>query len=83
MKTAMMNYLTAAISDAQHCFVPRRSCFTNIRLTEQWVIELMDGGETVGMVSLDFTEAFDTVNHRMSCTKLGAYEFNSMVVDCV
>ncbi len=46
LKTSMMDHLiqTAAISDAQHGFVPRRSCLTNLLLTEQWVTELMGGG---------------------------------------
>ncbi len=54
---------TATISDAQHGFVPRRSCLTNLRLTEQWVLVLMNGGETVDVFFLDIVKAFGTVNH--------------------
>ncbi len=43
----------------------------------------MDVGETVGMVSLYFTETFDTVNHCMLCSKQGTYESNFMVEDWV
>ncbi len=64
-KTSMMNHLirTAAISDAQHGFVPQRSCLTDLLLTEQWVMELMDDGDSVDMVVLDFAKAFDSVSH--------------------
>ncbi len=71
LKTSMMNHLiqTAAISDAQHGFVPRRPCLPDLLLTEQWVMELIDDGETVDMVLLDFAKAFHSVNHRMVCLK--------------
>ncbi len=55
----MMNHSTrtVATSDAQHGFVPRRSCLTNI-LTKQCVTELIDDGETAWpflfAVKLDF-----------------------------
>ncbi len=85
LKTSMINHLirTAAISDAQHGFVPRRSCLTNLLLTERWVTELMDDGKTVDMVFLEFAKAFDSVNRRMLCLKLRAYRINLKVVDWV
>ncbi len=82
---SMVNHLmrTAAISDAQHGFVPRRSCLTNLLLIEQWATELMDDGETVDTVFLDFAKAFDSIDHRILCLKLNAYGTNHMVVDWV
>ncbi len=71
------------ILDAQHGFVPRRSCLTNLLLTEQWVTYFMDAGETVNKVFLDFAKAFDSANHRTLCLKLNAYGINPMVVDWV
>ncbi len=70
------------MSDAQHDFVPRRSCITHL-LSEEWVTELMDGGETDEMVFLDYVKAFDSGNHRMLGLKLRAYGINPMVVDWV
>ncbi len=57
--------------------------FTNLLLTEQWVTELVDDGETVDMVFLDFAKAFYSVNHRMLCVKRRVYGINSTVVDWV
>ncbi len=52
----MVNHLIriAAKYDAQYGFVPRRSCLTNPLHTEQWVTELIDGGEKADMIFLDF-----------------------------
>ncbi len=59
MKETIMNHLlrTAVLSDAQHGFVPRRSCLTNLLLTEQWITQKMDAHESVDVVFLDFSKA--------------------------
>ncbi len=56
MKEAVMSHLlrTAVLSDAQHGFVPKRSCLTNLLLTEQMVTQFMDAREPVDVVFLDF-----------------------------
>jgi len=55
--------------DAQHGFVPRRSCMTQLLITlEQWT-ELLDGGDPVDFNYLDFGKPFNTVPHK----KLEAY----------
>ncbi len=55
---------TAVLSDAQHGFIPKRSCLTNLHLSEQWVTQFMDAREPVDFVFLDFARAFDSVNLR-------------------
>ncbi len=72
---------TAVLADAQHDFVPRRSCLTNLLLTEQWITQLMDAHESVNEVFLDFSKAFDSVNHRLLCVKLRAYGVHVQVVE--
>ena len=60
--------------DAQHGFVPGRSCKTQLLITlERWT-GLLDGGDlAVGVIYLDFRKAFDTVLHMRLIKKLGAY----------
>ncbi len=64
---------TAILADAQHGFVPRRSCLTNLLLTEQGITQIMDAHESVDAVFLDFSKAFHSVNRRLRCVKLRAY----------
>ena len=59
--------------DAQHGFVPGRSCMTQLLISlERWT-ELLDGGDPVDVIYLDFRKAFDTVPHRRLLKKLEAY----------
>ncbi len=47
---------TASIlSDAQHGFVPRRSCLTNLLMTEEFVTGMTDQDEPVDIVYLDMS----------------------------
>ena len=61
---------TGFLSPLQHGFVPRRSCLSNLLITEERVTRIIDSGETADMVFLDFAKAFDSVNHRKLLAKL-------------
>ena len=63
--------------DAQHGFVLERSCMTQLLVrVERWT-ELLDGGDPVDVIYLDFRKAFDTVPHRRLIKKLEAYDIKS------
>jgi len=63
------NYFT----DAQHGFVPGRSCMTQLLVTmEQWT-KLLQAGDPVDVIYLDFRKAFDTVPHTRLLQKLERY----------
>ncbi len=85
MKEAVMSHLlhTAVLSDAQHGFVPKRSCLTNLLLTEQWETQFMDAYEPVDVVFLDVTRAFDSVNHRYLYIKLDSYGVHPKIIEWV
>ncbi len=55
---SVANYLlrTAVLSDAQHGFAPKGSCFTNLLLIEQWVTQFTDAREPVNVVFHDFAD---------------------------
>ncbi len=57
----------------QHGFLPRRSTVTNILSVEETVTQWFDEGDTVNIVYLGFTKAFNSVNFRLLLTKLKCY----------
>ncbi len=63
----------------QHGFLLRRSVVTNLLCAEKTVTRWLDEGDTVDIVCLDSTKAFDSVNPRLLLTKLKC----NRIVPCV
>ena len=59
--------------DTQHGFVPGRSCMTQLLVTLELWSEMMDVGDPIDVIYLDFRKAFDTVPHKRLIRKLKAY----------
>ena len=59
--------------DAQHGFVPGRSCMTQLLVTLELWTAWLDKGESIDVVYLDFKKAFDSVPHLRLLHKLKAY----------
>ena len=51
------------IRPSQHGFMKGRRCLTNLISFYCWVTRLVDEGEAVDVVYLDFSKAFDAVSH--------------------
>ena len=71
------------ISQAQHGFVPRRSCTTNLLESLDYITSEVAKGGTVYAVYLDFWKAFDTVPHARLMVKLHAYGIRGKVLNWV
>ena len=61
---------TGQLNDAQHGFLPKRSCATQLLSSlEDWT-QLMENKDTVDVAYLDFQKAFDSVPHQRLVQKL-------------
>jgi len=70
-------------TDAQHGFVPGRSCMTQLLVVmEEWTRSLQEG-EPLDVIYLDFRKAFDTVPHMRLLRKLERYGVGGRLRDWI
>ena len=50
--------------DAQHGFIPGRSCKTQLLIVIELWTEMLDSGDQVDAIYLDFSKAFDPVPNK-------------------
>ena len=68
------------ISEQQHGFINKRSTVTNLLCKPQYLSECLDRGGQVDVVYLDFSKAFDSLNHSILIGKLELYCFSSTLI---
>ena len=71
------------ISPVQHGFVEKRSCLTNLLAFLDEVTRRLDEGLLVDVCYLDFSKAFDSVNHRFLECKLQALGIRGMAKEWI
>jgi Reverse transcriptase (RNA-dependent DNA polymerase) len=74
IRNAVLSHLTEnnLLSECQHGFVKGRSYVTQLPQVMDKLTEILNGGDGVDMVFLDFAKAFDTVPHQRLLLKLEA-----------
>jgi hypothetical protein len=74
IKEDMVDFLenNFIIGKSQHGFRNKRSCLTNLLEFMEKVAEMLDKGEPVDVIYLDFQKAFDKVPHQRLLAKLKA-----------
>ena len=74
---AQLNILT----DVQHDFRKRRGCKTQLTLVINDLAKALNNTEQVAIILLDFSKAFDKVNHRKLYIKLRHYGIRGTLLD--
>ncbi len=68
---------------AQSGFRQGHSCQTALtKLIDEW-LKYLDNGEIVGTVFLDFSKAFDLINHAILLEKLKFYHIGKHIIDWI
>ena len=68
---------------AQHGFLPKRSCISQLmEVMEDWSAAI-EAGEPVDVIYLDFAKAFDSVPHQRLLNKLHGYGIRGRVLDWI
>jgi len=84
-KDQIQSYLVSnnILSDRQHAYKMHHSTASAlVQMTDRWREEV-DKGNLVGAVLLDFSAAFDVVNHKVLLAKLKSYGFVQSAVNWV
>ena len=60
------------LNSTQHGFMPKKSCLTNLLHCMEEVTSILDEGDCVDILYLDFAKAFDKVQHQRLIQKMEA-----------
>ena len=78
----LLCHVSPVLSEAQHGFLPRRSCVSNLAtyLHHAWT-SILDGSQTDAIYT-DFSAAFQSVNHKLLLCKLKkSYHISGVILD--
>ena len=67
-------------ANERHGFQPRRSCTTQLMVATEYWTRILQQGDSVDIIYLDFKKAFDLVAHRRLLTKLKAYGIDGILL---
>jgi hypothetical protein len=73
IRSALLDHMKATFTDCQHGFMSGRSCTTQLLDTVDIWTRLLDEGNAVDVIFLDFAKAFDSVPHQRLLTKLQGF----------
>uniref|UniRef100_K7EZJ1 Reverse transcriptase domain-containing protein n=1 Tax=Pelodiscus sinensis TaxID=13735 RepID=K7EZJ1_PELSI len=68
------------IGSSQQGFVKNKSCQTNLIAFFDRITSLVEKGEAVDVVYVDFSKALDTVSHDLLINKLGKYNLDGATI---
>ncbi|MES9972861.1 MAG: reverse transcriptase family protein, partial [Candidatus Thiodiazotropha sp.] len=81
----LMQYLESSgiILDEQHGFRRGRSCMSNLLLARNEWTKIIDQKRSADIMFLDFSKAFDRVNHRLLTAKLWMYGISGPLLNWI
>ena len=68
------------LQSSQHGFMAKKSCLTNLLHCLEEVTSILDSGECVDILYLDFAKAFDKVQHKRLLSKLEALNIKGEIL---
>lgn len=71
------------LNKSQHGFLPKRSCLTNLLEFFDDITKILDEGDPVDVIYLDFQKAFDKVPHQSLCQKLASHGLGGQLLNCI
>ena len=69
----ILDHILPYITNQQHGFLSGRSCVSNLLECMDTIYNIMNTGECVDILYLDFMKAFDSVSHGRLLSKLRTY----------
>ena len=85
MRNKLVDYLedSRIIQDNQHGFRKQRSCLTQLLEHIDNVLKNLSNGNEVDVIYLDYSKAFDKVDHAVLLAKMQQYGITGKVLDWV
>ena len=82
MRDKLVNHLEGAnlISNNQHGFRKKRSCLTQLLSHIEFIYKCLNGNNKVDVIYLDYSKAFDKVDHKVLLEKLKRYGIGGKVL---
>ena len=82
-RSSIVTFVEMKISYHQHGFVKSKSCLTNLLETMDSILEILDQGSPVDMLSFDFKKAFDRVPHNRLLLKLKCLDIEGKLLNTI
>ena len=85
IKVAIMTHLSTnnLLHQTQHGFLEKKSCLTNLLHSMEEIISILDDGDSVDVLYLDFAKAFDKVSHQLLLTKLASLNISGKLIEWI
>lgn len=77
---SIYSYMSNRLTSCQHGFVKGRSTVTNLVNVTQFIAETLDRGTQADVIYMDFSKAFDKLDHGILLTKLSMYGFSPSLI---
>ena len=85
MRNRLVDYFEASgiFPDSQHGFRKTRSCLTQLLEHVDYILKSLNDGNEVDVIYLDYSKAFDKVDHRILLGKLSHYGIKGKMFDWI
>ena len=72
-----------SLSDSQHRFRKSRFAITNLLELTDDIKQSLDGGNTIDLIFVDFSKAFDKISHYKLLYKLTKFGISGYIHNCI